>query len=178
MCTFWRFTGLITTHFITEASNLTTILTLTLLIIILSFVDWWRGRGVFLTCEGEILLVSRYVHFLKVYGTHYYTLHHWSLKLDHHSYFDTTNHNSKFRRLVTWSRCVPNMWGWDFTRKSICALFECFTGLITTHFIAAASNLTTILTLTLLIIILSFLDWWRSRVACVPNMWGRVRFYL
>ena len=130
MCTFWRFVADISTHFITEASNLTTILTLTLLIIILSFVDWWRSRVVFLTCEGEILLVSRYVHFLKVYRTHYYTLHHWSLKLDHHSYFDTTNHNSKFRRLVTWSRCVPNMWGWDFTCKSICTLFEGLSGFI------------------------------------------------
>ena len=97
-------------------------------------------------------------------GRHYYTLHRWSLKLDHHSYFDTTNHNSKFRRLVTWSRCVPNMWGWDFTCKSICALFEGLRSLISTHFITEASNLTTILTLTVPIIILSFVDWWRRRV--------------
>ena len=51
--TFHSFLALIPTHIISGDSNLTTTFVLMLPIIILSFIDWRRGWGVFCTCENE-----------------------------------------------------------------------------------------------------------------------------
>ena len=53
--TFCRFLALSFTHNIHEAPNLISTFVLKLIIIILSFVDWQHGGGVFHTCENELL---------------------------------------------------------------------------------------------------------------------------
>ena len=56
MCTyiFHSFLALNSMHIISEASNLTTTFVLMLVIMLLSFMDWRHGLGVFLTCEEGI----------------------------------------------------------------------------------------------------------------------------
>ena len=51
--TFCRFLALSFTHNIHEAPNLISTFIFMLIIIILSFVDWQHGGGVFSTCEDE-----------------------------------------------------------------------------------------------------------------------------
>ena len=53
MYTFHSFVALNSVYIISEASNCYTIFVLILIIIVLSFVDWRHGRGVFSTCEDE-----------------------------------------------------------------------------------------------------------------------------
>ena len=51
---YYRFLALSFTHNIHEAPNLISTFVLMLIIIILSFVDWRHGGGVFHTCENEL----------------------------------------------------------------------------------------------------------------------------
>ena len=51
--TFHGFLSPVSTYTIREPSNLFTIFVLMLIVIILSFVEWRHGWGMFCTCEGE-----------------------------------------------------------------------------------------------------------------------------
>ena len=71
--TFHSFLALNSTYIISEASNFTTIFVLMLIIIILSFVDWRHGGGVFHTCENELKFSHVWqlvhVHILQVFSS-------------------------------------------------------------------------------------------------------------
>ena len=145
MYTFRSFLALNSTHVISEASNLTITFVLTLLIIIVSFVDW-----------VEVYLVHVMMRISHVYtNTHFIAF--WLLIL-HSGASNLIWPPPKFHGQVTWSRCVPYMWGWGLHMYVNMYTFLSFLALNYTHIISEASNLTTTFVLTLLIIILSFKD--------------------
>ena len=66
------------THNIHEAPNLISTFVLMLIIIILSFVDWRHGGGVFHTCENELnfhMYGRSSVKILQVFGPQFHTQH-------------------------------------------------------------------------------------------------------
>ena len=72
---FHTFLGLISTHIISKTSNLTTTFVLMLIIMLLSFVEWRHGLGVFLTCEEGVftfmvMCMYTFYSFLALNSTH------------------------------------------------------------------------------------------------------------
>ena len=63
-----RYQALNPTHIISDTSKLNTTFVLMLLIIILSFIDWRCGWGVFCTCEYEdFTCTAMYAHFIALW---------------------------------------------------------------------------------------------------------------
>ena len=127
-----RILPLNSTHIVFEASNLTSTFVLMLIIIILSFIDWQQGWGVFGTWEDEHVCMHS---FSAINLTHL-----WSFKLDQYICVDA-NHNLEFRWLATWLRCVLYMWRWAFHMYSKEYTFHRFLALNSTHIIFEALNL-------------------------------------
>ena len=188
--TFHSFLALNSTHIISEASNSYTIFVLMLIIIVLSFVDWRHGWGVFSTCEHEGFTYP------SVYGN-VYTFHSFLALNSTHIISEAPNFTTTFVLMliiivlsfVNWrhgwgvfSTCenegftYPSVYGNVYT-------FHSFLALNSTLIISEASNFTTIFVLMLTIIVISFVDWrhgWRVFSTCedegftYPSVYGNV----
>ena len=150
-----------TTYTIREPSNLFTTFVLMLIVIILSFVEWQHGWGVFCMCEDELFTCTANVHFSWLFVSHFYIHHLWTFKLVHHLWFDANSHNFEFRWATTWLRCVLYTCEDElFTcTAKLVYTFHGFLSPISTYTIREPSNLFTTFVLMLIVIILSFVEW-------------------
>ena len=164
--TFHSFLALNSTHIISEASNSYTIFVLMLIIIVLSFVDWRHGWGVFSTCENEGFTYP------SVYGN-VYTFHSFLALNSTLIISEASNFTTIFVLMLTIIVLSFMNWrhGWGvfstcenegFTYPSVYSnvyTLHSFLALNSTLIISEASNFTTIFVLMLTIIVLSFVDW-------------------
>ena len=141
-----------------EPSILFTTLVWMLIVIILSLVEKRHGWGAFCACEDWISHVRQSLHFF-----YSFLALNFSHICEPSNLFTTLvlmpiSHNSEFRWVATWLRCILYMWGWAFHMYSKVYTFHSFLALNSSHIIREPSKLFTTLVWMLIVIILSFVE--------------------
>ena len=172
------FLALNSTHIISEALNSYTIFVLLLIIIVLSFVDWRHGWGVFSTCEDEGFTYP------SVYGN-VYTFQCFLALNSTHIISEASNSYTTFVLMLIIIILSFVNWrhGWGvfftcenegFTYPSVYSnvyTLHSFLALNSTLIISEASNFTTTFVLMLIIIVLSFVNWRHGWGVFSIHMW-------